>query len=410
MRKFLTLIFVAMLAIAGTVSAQDDMDMDALEFCGDLSAEDCTLYYDAFENTSIPSSSSFDSETSFTFSIDGVQPISASLGLSGSYLVGEPNYDALYSTTLLDFAVADFIDAFDEGLSSFDADLSITVSAPQLAFFVGSESVTLDLYLVDGVGYVDFTPLAFLLGVEGTYGMDIPDVIRFGLESVTIGDIADAIEFALLLAESTGLGLDMGDDMMGDDMAMDPMAQFNSSFQQGLEIGMGLTEEEAIAFAEDVSDLTRLDNAEVDGVDAAVFELRVDLAAFTASELFLEGIEVGLQGQDVPFTAEELQTILVESFNDDSAITFTTFIDEAEGSILRSETSVNFDYDVQAFLAGLGEEFEEGETVEPLVFTLDTFFQRSDVNAVESIELPEGASVVTVQDVLDLLSGGMGEE
>ncbi len=179
-RLILVALSALLLVFGGSVMAQDD------QFCGGLGEEDCALLADSTEATANIGSSAY------TLSADVIvtgteEEGSISFVASGEFIgaFGMLDEEALNST---DIAVA--LGAVTDVLAGFSGTMNISLNASGAAAAeFPAEGITLNLALIEGIGYIDFSTLTPLLGPEGGdqlamlgipngwAGLDIPDVV-----------------------------------------------------------------------------------------------------------------------------------------------------------------------------------------------------------------------------------------
>lgn len=408
MRKLglIALIMTVVLSM-GAVSYAQGND----EFCGGLSEEDCDLYYD-LQTGSIPLSTAFDltmdaavtaEDSTFDF---GVQA-------SGGYVYDLANIDAylesLEDLSIIDISVGTIVDFLEEGMNSFDAELFLTVNPPaEAAMFLPMDTIELDLWFVDGVAYADLTPLSAMMedpSLEGVYGIDAFELIRMALTEATVGDLLDAME-------TGGMEMDGGGDA------------FAQGFQQGFQQSFTPMAEPPEGF-ENVVTITRLENETVDGVELAVFETVVNIPALFEieeiqqqvmanipaeagidEEMLIGALVNGLEGSQFT-TVERYGLDDSYLYSSESVIDFT--IDPTAFEALDGEMEMT-DEEMGDVMEGVGEATEEaGEMdapMQPITFNMTITFERSEIDALEEIVLPEGAQVVPAETLMQLAAGG----
>jgi hypothetical protein len=399
MRKALTLLTVLVLLLTASLSlAQDD-----LEYCGSLSEEDCALLNSAAP--SLPDSTAFEA----TFVMDVTAPeeeaFAFTMSAAGGYVMDpaelEDALEAVADLSILEFNLDNALDIADATINSFDGELLITINPPADAAPPMFQSIPLNLWLVDGVGYVDLSPVAmFDPSFDGVFGMDIIDTVRFGLSEVTIGDLLEA-----------------GEDMTFDfeDFGELNAEDFNFGQQQ-----VQLTDEEGIAFLEETMTLERLEDTEIGGSPVAVFEFAFDVPALFSSQPFMEGFEMNAP-EEAGMTAEEFSEVMVEAVGEDSTFVINYYVGLEDNFTYGIDLSMNLDLDIAvleaAFDEGMmddmdaSEEDTDGETMDEemmspvLDFNFAFTFTRSNINGLESIELPENAVVVTIEELLEQMMG-----
>ena len=376
----LTLTLSLVLSLAGISYAQDD------EYCLGLGEDDCELYYELIENASLPSSTAFELAIGFDGSIEendnDPEEFSASFDISGAYVVDEDAiedaFEEFSDVDLLDASPRAFLNLFRGTVAGFDAELEIDymfdeqMGVPPIGPF--------NLWLVDGVGYVDFAPFSmFDPSLTGVYGLDMFDLIEFPLENIEMGDIFDAIS-------------DMGNSFDMSDFDEDTFSADNPDNPFASAMPVVLSEEEIATFVT----VERADDDTVDGVDVVVFVTEIDLgAAMEVDAIIAQAYQSAVQA-DLPedISEEDFAAALAEGLAG-STITVTEKIDSETGITMQTTVDANITLDIAAFSALSGEQ-EEGSAV----FNMTMDFSRSDVNAIDAIELPENAEEIPVEALL----------
>lgn len=381
-------VLVLIFSMTGNSMAQTDEVI-----CLDLGEEDCTLYTELQTQYQNPVSTAFNMNVAGNFDIPD-QPFMFNVNLSGAYTTDVDAYNTAVDTfgalTLGEVSLNDVVTLLSGVVSSWDSELFIDVSdTPELAMFTDGE--TIDLYIVDGVAYADLTLISNLMGdpsMAGVFGIDTFEIIEFGLNSVTMADLA-----------AMGDGMDSGDPMAFFDMMNGEDNPFTQGFQQGFAgaaMGEQLGEEELASFASFV----RL--ADEDGL--VVFETTVDVDAVFAvpaiRDIMLTSIEQ--QGQEIPEDVD-LEALIdgIAAGVDGSTVVVTERYDLETGYLVGFDFVMDFTVDPAPIAEAIGEEL--GEDDQPISFDIAVTFERSDINAVDAIELPEGATIVPFMELM----GGM---
>jgi hypothetical protein len=238
------------------------------------------------------------------------------------------------------------------------------------------EELNLDVILKDGFAYIATEGLAFL-------DPSLPDQAEW------IGvDFASAVE-------------------MGFEQSMQaPDAAQQQSMMQSMALGSLLTSDEVHGLFEDFVLVERLDDAEVDGAEVAVFEHGFDFAGFLASPAFWQFINDNLDMinamSDTPITGQELQ----------QAQMALTFLGPAllQGLQLQSTSSigaedyypyaqtVDFSWDLSGLLqfAATAGALPPGSPTDASV-SLEIDATNGDFNDAPEIEAPEDAAIVPLQ-------------
>lgn len=388
MRRALLIMFVLLMLLPGSLLlAQGDTETTA--FCGELSEADCALFNTASDE--LPMSTAFESALSFRVA-GGGEDVAFGVTATGGYVIDmSQQTDAvagIADTTLLDFAVSDALTLIEGGINTFDGELLITITPSAGAVPPMFEEIPLNLWLVDGTGYVDLSPAAIMDPMfDGVFGMNLMEAIRYGLSQVTVGDIADGM---------SGMGMD------GD--FADAFSDEDSPFNQALQNQVQLTEAEGRAFLDEITTLSRLEDTEIDGAAVAVLEISVDTVALFESDVFKRGFELNTADQDLPFTADAFSAAMTGAFAEAPVTDILVYIGAENRIFYGFEVVTDYQVDVDALAAAFGE--ETGEEPIGVVTAATTFsFLRSQVNILERIDLPEGATVITIEELITMMSG-----
>lgn len=417
MRKFmlLTLLLLLTLGTGVTAYAQRGDMMDDRHgrpvFCGDLSEEDCTLY-EELSGGVVPDSTAFDLAVDATIVAEG-STFDFAIDADGAYVyeveVVRDYLDSIADVPLLEVDTEVLVGFVESGINAFDAELGLTIELPApIAMFLPSETIDLDFWLVDGVAYTDLTPIGALAedeSIAGVYGIDAFELIRMGLSEVTLGDLFEVMDDA-----------DFDDMRRGD---------FGGNFQQNF-MPAQLNPREIAEFAT----FTRLEDGDVDGVETAVFETVIDVPALFENRAIRRSVADNLRQQGADIDPEALSDALVEALAG-SEIVVTEAYGIEDGYLYAS--SFNMDVvvdpaslealddsmddmgDMEEEMDDMGMATEEAmddmdmemeeEMPEPIEFSVEAAFTRSDINAVEAITLPDGAQIVPTEDLIGLASG-----
>lgn len=376
----LALTMSLVLSLAGISYAQDG------DFCHNLSEDDCELYYELLENASLPSSTAFELATEFNMVIEenGNDPeeVEMAFDISGAYVIDEDAmedaFEEFSDVDFLDASPRAFLDLFRGTLAGFDAELEIDytfddeMGIPPIGPF--------NVWMVDGVGYVDFTPFAmFDPSLTGVYGLNIFDLVEYPLDNLEMGDIFDALS-------------DMGNDFDMSDFDEDTFSADNPDNPFANMVPAVLSEEDVATFVT----VERADDDTVDGVDVVVFVTEIDLgAAMEVDAIIAQAYQSAIQA-DLPedISEEDFAAALVEALAG-SVITVTEKIDPETGITMQTSFDANIVLEIAPIAALTGDQ-EEGSAV----FNMTMDFSRSDVNAVDAIELPENAEEIPVEALL----------
>lgn len=376
MRKLL-LVLVAMLLVSGSVLAQD---VAPEVYCGDLAEEDCAVLVQSQAAMTELSAVAFDLQ--IDVSVTGVPdmdgPVVFALTSEGAYS-GDPEVFAMMSHPDM-AAMQDPVAALTkavEALRAFDADLSFTLSLPSQLVAEDEdipESITLELLLVDGLGYLNLEPLAPLFENGSS---QVPSQGWLGL------DIASLIE--AVIEQNPDMFEDMTAEMGGFDPTM--YAQFS----------------DPTAFAQ-YATITRTDDG---SGDTATFDTTFDFAGLVQDPEFRALLEqqieqqIEAQGGDIDEEEFEAGFAASQMMLANSVLTATSTIDLTTGY----QTSATFSMviDTTELMAMAAEESDDVPEVPPVV-TFNLALNLSQFNDVAEIVAPAGAVVIPFESMLGMAS------
>lgn len=374
MRKLL-LVLVAMLLVSGSVLAQD---VAPEVYCGDLAEEDCAVLVQSQAAMTELSAVAFDLQ--IDVSVTGVPdmdgPVVFALTSEGAYS-GDPEVFAMMSHPDM-AAMQDPVAALTkavEALRAFDADLSFTLSLPSQLVAEDEdipESITLELLLVDGLGYLNLEPLAPLFENGSS---QVPSQGWLGL------DIASLIE--AVIEQNPDMFEDM--EMFGVDASM--YGQFS----------------DPTAFAQ-YATITRTDDG---SGDTATFDTTFDFAGLVQDPEFRALLEqqieqqIETQGGDIDEEEFEAGFAASQMMLANSVLTATSTIDLTTGY----QTSATFSMviDTTELMAMAAEESDDVPEVPPVV-TFNLALNLSQFNDVAEITAPAGAVVIPFESMLGMAS------
>ncbi|MEM6529424.1 MAG: hypothetical protein AAF653_14100, partial [Chloroflexota bacterium] len=321
--------------------------------------------------------------------------------VNGEFVYNLDEYNAFIASiedlTLLDISIDLLLEWLQVGVAAFDGELAIEVTPPAVfAFMLPVDTVDVNLWLVDGVGYVDLTPIGLLAEDEtiaGIYGVDALQAVRDGLGMVTLGDVFAELE---------------GDDMDGDfdfddfDFGGDGFEQF----QNQMEAQEAFEDEDVL---NEFITFTRLDDSEVDGVAVAVFQTEVDFDALFASEAIVATLEANIPEEDLDGIELEMLISALQEGLAGSTLMSTDSYGIEDGILYASTLDMTIVVDPAPFEALDGgmemddmateEAMEESDVVEVEV-SID--LSRFSVNAVEEVTVPDDAVILTTEDLMQL--------
>lgn len=362
MRRYIWLVFLVIFALlsSGLALAQDDTQ-DV--FCGSLSEADCVLMTraDNFDLTS----AAVDVNMDMTATVNQ-EAIALNLTASGAFIV-DPSM-------MPDMAVQPPMTALEqiktavEVMRGFDGELSVTITLPEEAraeLPPGVEAITLEIKLVDGVGYVNMDTLAPLMGTSGRGQQGMQGWV--GLDIVGLLDT--------LLEEQPELFETMN--MMTPTFNPDMIERF----QEG----------------GDFNQYVSIRRTSADDAAVAVFETIIDFGSMAEDPAFAElmqtMMEAQFQAQPGMTTRERQQAMalsqaLVKNMN----IVVTQSVDR--------ETAGPVSFDMMMTMDGSG--LPAGSGVDSMMVEVNMNVTFDQVNAVESIAAPEDANVIPTESILSM--------
>jgi hypothetical protein len=195
-RIFLFGVLALLLALPMSATAQET-------YCSTLNRADCALYYRTGQ--SLPESVSFKMISEFDIGF-GFEALTFRLNATGSYLYDADvlaPYDYFFNNpdevALEDLSLAEFTDLIEALITSTDADLQLSLEVPsEISQSDFISPLEIGLWYVDGVGYINLTPLGLALSdptLAGTYGFDLMDALNFGF------NLFDEDDWQMLMTE-----------------------------------------------------------------------------------------------------------------------------------------------------------------------------------------------------------------
>lgn len=381
MRKTLGIVVLVLSIVglsAGVVARPTHAQTPPVVFCGTLSAEDCTLLTTATNNLLAAQSATVDLSFNFTATNfpDAPAPIVIDIAGTGAYS-GTANFMNMTNMTN-----ATDPQVIIDSLRTFRGQLTLVVTLPpEMAggTMPGAfpNPLTIDLRLVDGVGYINFDAIPELAqqGLTGWGGIDLA-----GLLTELVVQQPDLFNQAL-----GGGGIDPA--LLAELQNPDSMNAYAT--------------------------IARVDTA---GTNVAQFQTTIDFNAFFAQESTRELLRQSIQNQPgseqlTPEQIEEAIDISASLFQNSSVLSTVT-VDPATSTVLSQTVSAVIDLSTLATTMGpaLGDGSaatpEALPTIDPAsvpVFSFSAAVNYSNINAAPEITAPEGAQIV---DYRQLLGGG----
>lgn len=374
MRKLtscIALLLVLSLSVTGAALAQNTMPV----FCGDLSEADCEIITNAQTASATLDSGLYD--FAFNLNVSGIpdapSPLSFALTGSGSFSgVAAMQTMGMDPAAMQEMMMSDPGQYFEDALGGFDGDLNLTLTLPpELVEEMGGagipSSITLQIRLVDGFGYLNLDTLTPIIGedalpMSGWVGMDLVSLIQGVFEQMP----AD-------------FDMSMGMPTSGMEAFYDP--EFLGSYMS----------------------IERTD----DGTgDTAVFAFDLDFAAMFSSEAFQnlmrEQMAAQMESMDTTLSDEEMDEALAMTSQmfQDVTFTMTEEIGLEDGFIHSISGAMNFD--MASMMASMGESSEPAPVID-MTFSVNY----SSFNSAPEITAPEDATIIPYEAVLNSAMGGM---
>ncbi len=364
MRKGLLIVLLALLTVSGAALAQDTPPV----FCGDLSAADCAILEQS--QTAMLGLTAASTEFSLDLQIEA-EGNTVPISLTGSATFsGVERMD--HELDLGDMTEMPDITPMLDALRGFNADLNLTLTVPEdVAEDMPANTVTLELRLVDGVGYINFDQLqAFMEDAEltGWGGLDIASLIEALAKEITPEMLSQFGD----LAEMSNV----------DPAMMEQMQQFSDP-----------------AFIGQYVSITRTD----DGSGAtATFATTLDFAGMMKDPAMQDMIREQMraqaeqQGEQMTESEETMALGMVGMVFEDTNMIVTEEIDTATGLV----ASVSFSMDMD--MSNLAE--MDDNSSGPVVFTMDAAVTYS-YDDIATIAAPEDANMLPYEMLIGMLIG-----
>lgn len=374
MRMILVLMMILAL-VGGATLAQDATPV----FCGDLPEADCTLLQESAEAMSELHSAAFNFE--LDFALGGIEDIP--VDIISFRLTGNGAY-ALDSEALSLFSTQEWMQnleelpaALESALKAISGDATLVLFIPPEIIAAASEDGTklpdkvgLSLRLVDGVGYVNMDKLAPLDTTgdmpRGWIGLDIATALSRALSEADLGSM-----------QGTMPGFDPETMNMYGDPTM---------------WGRFVT-------------VTRLEDTEIDGQTAAVFQDTISLADLYANPEFQEFLREQLEttfdsmGTETGFTDEDFEQLMAfyATLFEGMSIISTKTIGLDDHYVHQTSMSMDWTLDLGEALAQFG---ESGSSDAPVItFNINFESGLSQFNDAPAITAPEDAKLIPLDEV-----------
>ena len=374
MRKLGSIALLLILCISGSAFAQSSMPV----YCGDLSSADCTILTNAQSAHQTLDSASFNLTVNTTVSNvpDMQEPVTVGVTGSGSY----SGIAALHSSdmTMMQSNPGAF---FSNVLANFNGDLTLTVNLPpEVVAGAGAgmpSSITLQLRLVDGFGYINFDTLKALMSdmggmnLSGWGGLDLASLLNAALQQMP----------------------DMFNNMGG----------MHNGMNNGMNMGDMMHQFSDPAFIGKFVTITRTDAGTG---DTATFQTTVNLSALMTQPEFQNMMRQQMMAQSQTMTQEEMDQAMsmVGEMYKHMTITIDEEIGLSDSFVHSIHGTINVD--TSAMMMAMNDMNSTTPTPamsEPApVINVDFTITYSDFNSIPAITAPANAAILPWQSLLGM--------
>ncbi|MFN8560105.1 MAG: hypothetical protein U0703_00350 [Anaerolineae bacterium] len=377
MKKILLIALVLVLSVGGAVFAQASVPV----FCGDLAQADCDLLTRSQETMQSLDSAGFGFNVNVMLTNFPDMPDSATINVMGDGAFS----GASSIQTDMTAAEADPSAAILSVLDNLDFDFTVTVTVPpELMTEVDKNapnSLTLQMRLVDGVGYLNLDTLTDILGDMGDSGFK-------GWNGIDLAGLLRALmkQMPDLFSGMTAMGMDSS--------AMQPyIEQFSDP--------------------EFLSKFMTIEKVDIGMPDETTFRLTLDFSTLMSEPAFQDMMRQQIEAQGQTMSQAELDQAMAMSSQMFKDVTFV--IDETigtEDAHLRAMHGT-FTMDMSAMMAAMESESgsKAGSSSQPapsLALDLTVFYNSFD--SVPPITAPEDATVIPYESLLGMMGSMSGTQ
>ena len=374
MKKWMVVLLASLMIISLSVSTALAQG-DGVVFCGDLPGEDCELLTQSQAAMRDLESAAFDLSLAFSFELPpDVDEFTATLAGSGAFALDPETLAQLAS--FQDMSPEDFdAETFREMMATMPqmlvsllrnmaakASFELILPDEVMAEREGIDELAWDMLMVDGVLYVNRSPLLFS-------GMT-------GGESAWVGiDLAGMYEGVF-----AWMDLDEMEEMMGE------MGGFTDILES--EFFTALYDPDYLA---EFMSITRLEDAEVGGQTVAVFETTMDMQDYMNRVMEMQ---MEMLGEEAPEDFPALFNTLITTTMEGVTLRQVQWIGLEDRYIHHSEVHMMMDIDFEALAETLPEEADMDDAPERFSMTIDVAVDLSDFNEPVEVTAPEDAPVI----------------
>ncbi len=372
MRKFILIVAaLALLSLSGAVFAQDTTPQT---FCGNLSSADCDILTQSAAAMKSLDSSSFTFNVSVQLSNLPDVPAMGPITVDGSGAVSGISALKTDAATMM----SDYGAFLQNVLANLNGNFKLTVTVPpelmQQADPSAPNSLTLDVRMVDGVGYLNLDELQPIINdptMKGWYGLDLAGLVKGLLaQNPTLFDM-------------TNMGA-----MAGSTNPMDYVKQFEDPAL----LGQFLT-------------ITRTDDG---SGSTATFQMSLDFSALMSSSQMQDLMKQEMQAQGAKLSDAEMQQALsmTQQMFQGMTFTITEVIDTTNYYLQSINGEMNFDLSgIMSSVSAMSPTPMPTTTGAPTVNA--TFsVNYADFNSAPTTTAPENPTVLPYQMLLGMANMG----
>jgi len=377
MRKIVLIALFALLltlSLSGAVLAEEATPA----FCGTLSQADCAILQNAQAKMKMLDSASFDLQINATVTnVPGEsEPVAFSLSGNGSASgLQATGTDVTLAQTDPGQYLVNILDNADLDLNfTLNLPLAVTAEDPTIP-----SSITLQMRLVDGIGYLNTDTLRSLMGASGASG-----------------------------ASPTGwYGLDLANFFKA---AMQQMPELFSAMNSGMNTAQYVQDFESPDFLNRIAKIERTDDG---SGSVASFQVTINMGAMMSSPDFQAMIRQEMQSQNPSMTEQELEQGVAMSSQmlKGMTVVITEDVGTDDGYIHDVKGTFNFDSTgmmavLDSTQTGVGRSTST-TTPNPTV-EVDFTLTYSNFDSAPTISAPTNPTIIPYQSLLGMMSGETG--
>ncbi|NWG18085.1 MAG: hypothetical protein HXY41_15785 [Chloroflexi bacterium] len=385
MQKRVTMISLLVLLLALTAGVIHAQDVPPV-FCGSLAEADCAILENAQKAVAELTGATFD--LNFDLNLDNIpdapfDTLAINLSGAGAYAIDPAIMEKLAVFEGDPMAIFEDMEQIgqlvEDALTAFDGQLNLTLTLPpEVLAEIAKEGIKLpeklsvELRMVDGVGYVNLSALAEAIpdaGIPGGwYGLEIAKL----LNNV----------FVMLAPQMEG--------MMGMLPGFD--AETITQFSDPAVVG-------------DFMNIERVADADVNGEAVAVFKTTLDYVKLFSNPALTDMMKSQMDAAGAGMSEADLEQMMEMMREMYKGLTFdvTEYVGLADG--LPRQLEMRFYWDMTGMMSAMGEVTTQ---VSAPAFGANFTIVYGNFNTPPAITAPEGAVVLTAEEAIQMFMGGMG--